>query len=123
MPRRSKRNLIAEGEADYQKWRAGILADPTRRSRYDEELAKQLAYLELRIYTKEQIEQFIKDDKLSPEQQRIADEFAKLPSKETRKPGRFTVELRMCSSWRECGVTSIGRRLKKNWIASAPRVN
>jgi hypothetical protein len=84
MSKRRKQNLIAEGEADYQKWRDGILAEPTRRARCDEDLAKQLAELELRTYSKEQIQQFIEDDKLTPEQEGFADEFAKLPPRKIR---------------------------------------
>jgi DNA-binding XRE family transcriptional regulator len=47
MTSETKRNLIAEGEADYQEWRDGILANPTRRARYDEELAKSELWLQL----------------------------------------------------------------------------
>jgi hypothetical protein len=100
MPRRSKRNLIAEGEADYQKWRDRILADPTRRARCDDELAKQLAGLELRTYTKEQIQQFIADDNLIPEQQGIADEFARLPPRQiTRGDSAAQRVLKLAGVW------------------------
>jgi excisionase family DNA binding protein len=37
----------------------------------------------LRTYTKEQIDQFIEDDKLTPGQQEIVDRFRKLPGKNT----------------------------------------
>jgi DNA-binding XRE family transcriptional regulator len=47
MTSETKRNLITEGEVDYQEWRDGILADPTRRARYDEELAKSELWLQL----------------------------------------------------------------------------
>ncbi len=49
MTSETKRNLITEGEADYQEWRDGILANPTRRARYDEELAKRLGVSQAQV--------------------------------------------------------------------------
>jgi hypothetical protein len=60
---------------------------------------KQLS-VELRTYTKKQIQQFIEDDKLTPEQQRIADEFARQPSRETRTEHRGAQEvLKVAGVW------------------------
>jgi excisionase family DNA binding protein len=39
-----------------------------------------------REYTKEQVEQFIKDDQLTPEQQVIVDRFNSLPAKRVSRP-------------------------------------
>lgn len=43
----SKRDFIAEGEADYQQWRDRVLSDPVRRARYEEIAAKKELWLQL----------------------------------------------------------------------------
>src|SRR5215217_3537420 len=43
----TKRDLVAQGEADYRQWRDSILADPGRRARYEEEAAKKELWLQL----------------------------------------------------------------------------
>ncbi len=35
----TKRDLVAEGERDYEEWRDQLLADPVRRARYEHALA------------------------------------------------------------------------------------
>src|SRR5712692_2884860 len=47
MTHEAKRDLIAEGERDYQDWRDGILSDPVRRARYEEEAARSELWLQL----------------------------------------------------------------------------
>jgi predicted XRE-type DNA-binding protein len=47
MTTEAKPDLIAEGEADYQRWRDRILNDPTRRAHYEEIAAKKELWLQL----------------------------------------------------------------------------
>jgi DNA-binding XRE family transcriptional regulator len=47
MTNETKRDLIAEGEQDYEDWREQILSDPVRRTRYEEEAAKSELWLQL----------------------------------------------------------------------------
>ena len=47
MTTEAKPDLIAEGEADYQRWRDRILNDPVRRAHYEEIAAKKELWLQL----------------------------------------------------------------------------
>ena len=47
MTTEAKLDLIAEGEADYQRWRDRILNDPARRAHYEEIAAKKELWLQL----------------------------------------------------------------------------
>jgi len=42
-----KRDYIAEGQASYQRWRDGLLADPGSRRLYEEEAARSALWLQL----------------------------------------------------------------------------
>ncbi len=47
MTSETERDLVAEGAREYEQWRDQVLADPVRRARFEEELAKGELWLQL----------------------------------------------------------------------------